>query len=267
MNSQTWFVRSGSHRYVAKAVPAGAHRRFVSGLAVAAIVQAAGIPSGAAVPTSNGRSFLQVEGHTMALLTFVNGSGLVGRDQVDQRRIGSTLGRVHGALIGHSVPGADRFHWIDPDASHLGIRDWVRPAIARALAAWDLLPPASLTWGLLHTDPAPEAFLLDADTGECGLIDWDTGMDGPLMYDLASAVMYVRGPDRAEALIEAYLEHPVLDRAEVQRTLRPMLGLRWAVQADYFARRLSTGDLTGIESAGENELGLADARDGLISSS
>jgi hypothetical protein len=92
-------------------------------------------------------------------------------------------------------------------------------------------------------------------------------MDGPLMYDLASAVMYVGGLDRAEPLIGAYLEHPVLHRAEVERTLRPMLRLRWAVQADYFARRLSTDDLTGIKTAEETELGLADARDGLISSS
>ena len=140
----------------------------------------------------------------------------------------------------------------------------MRPAIAGALAAWDLLPPASLSWGLLHTDPAPEAFLLDADTGECGLIDWDTGMHGPLMYDLASAVMYVGGPDRAETLIDAYFEHPVLDGAEVARTLRPMLRLRWAIQADYFARRLSAGDLTGIENADENEVGLEDARVGLM---
>jgi len=38
-----------------------------------------------------------------------------------------------------------------------------------------------------------------------------------------------------------------------------MLRFRWAVQADYFARRIATGDLTGIESAAENESGLADA--------
>ncbi len=264
MNSQTWFVRSGSDRYVAKAVPPSAHRRFVSGLAVAALVQAAGIPSGAAVPTRDGRPFTQVERQTMALLTFVNGSGLVGREKAEQRLIGSTLARVHAALIGDTVPGADRFHWLNPEAAHLAIRDWVRPAIAGALEEWESLPPASLTWGLLHTDPAPEAFLLDGDTGLCGLIDWDTGMEGPLMYDLASAVMYVGGPRRAGALIDSYIEHAVLDRAEVERTLRPMLRLRWAVQADYFARRLSTNDLTGIESPGENELGLEDARMGLM---
>jgi homoserine kinase type II len=263
MNSETWFVRTGLDRYVAKAVPPNAHRRFVSGLSVAAMVQAAGIPSGAAVPMRDGRPFTQVEGQTMALLTFVNGSGLVGWEQAEQRLMGSTLARVHAALIGREVPGADRFHWLNPEAAHLAIRDWVRPAIAGALEEWESLPPASLTWGLLHTDPAPEAFLFDGDTGICGLIDWDTGMEGPLMYDVASAVMYVGGPGNAGALIDAYLEQDVLDRAEVERTLRPMLRLRWAVQADYFARRLSTDDLTGIGSADENELGLEDARMGL----
>jgi homoserine kinase type II len=83
------------------------------------------------------------------------------------------------------------------------------------------------------------------------------------MYDLASAVMYVGGPANAGALIDAYLEQEVLDRAEVERTLRPMLRLRWAVQADYFARRLSMNDLTGIENADDNEIGLEDARKGL----
>ena len=267
MNSQTWFVRSGSDRYVAKAVPRSAHRRFVSGLAVAAKVQEAGIPSGAAVPTRDGRPFVHVEAHTMALLTFVNGSGLVGREGAEQRLIGSTLARVHAVLIGGTVLGTDRFHWVSPEAAHLGIRDWVRPAIARALEEWESLPPASLTWGLLHTDPAPEAFLFDRHTGVCGLIDWDTGMDGPLMYDLASAVMYVGGPANAGALIDAYLEQNVLDRVEVERTLRPMLRLRWAVQADYFARRLSMNDLTGIDNADENEIGLEDARSGLAAAS
>jgi homoserine kinase type II len=260
MNSRTWIVTDGADRYVAKAVPADAHRRFVTGLAVASHVQAAGIPAGAAVPTRDGRAWIQLHGQTLALLTFVAGNGLSGETDVEQRLIGSTLAHVHRALGGATVPEADRFHWIDPDAEHLGIRGWVRPAVVEALAAWDRLTPESLTWGLLHTDPAPEAFLLDPDTGVCGLIDWDTGMVGPLMYDLASAVIYVGGPTHAEALVGAYLEHGVLDRSEVERTLEPMLRLRWAVQADYFARRISANDLTGIGGPQENEHGLEDAR-------
>jgi Ser/Thr protein kinase RdoA (MazF antagonist) len=31
----------------------------------------------------------------------------------------------------------------------------------------------------------------------CGIIDWSSAHDGPLLYDLASAVMYLGGPGRA----------------------------------------------------------------------
>ena len=42
--------------------------------------------------------------------------------------------------------------------------------------------------------------------------------------------------------------------------LSTMLQFRWAVQADYFARRLFDRDMTGIETMVENEKGLADAQ-------
>jgi homoserine kinase type II len=100
----------------------------------------------------------------------------------------------------------------------------------------------------------------DRSKGVCGLIDWSTAMTGPLLYDLASAVMYVGGPERAEPLVQAYLEQAALPRAEVERGLLVMLRFRGAVQADYFAHRIATDDLTGIASAGENEVGLEHAR-------
>lgn len=43
-----------------------------------------------------------------------------------------------------------------------------------------------------------------------------------------------------------------------------MLRFRWAVQADYFARRVSANDLTGISGPEENEKGLEDARRALL---
>jgi hypothetical protein len=55
----------------------------------------------------------------------------------------------------------------------------------------------------------------------------------------------------------------VVSADEVERGLAVMVRFRWAVQADYFARRIATGDLTGIDSAAENENGLADAQAGL----
>jgi homoserine kinase type II len=96
--------------------------------------------------------------------------------------------------------------------------------------------------------------------GRLWLIDWSTAMTGPLLYDLASAVMYVGGPERAEPLVQAYLEHAPVPRAEVERGLLVMLRFRGAVQADYFAHRIAADDLTGIASAGENEVGLEHAR-------
>ena len=39
--------------------------------------------------------------------------------------------------------------------------------------------------------------------------------------------------------------------------------MRWAVQADYFAKRITDDDLTGIDGPADNETGLEDARRGL----
>jgi homoserine kinase type II len=264
MNSRTWIVSDGTRRWVAKAVPADVQPTFAAGLAVASLVEVAGIPSGAPEPTRTGALSVALGRWILALLGFVDGEPLVGDDEREQRLIGLTLARAHRALIGREVPGAEHFHWIDADAPHLDVEPWVRPAVRAAIGAYDAIPPNTLTWGLLHSDPAPEAFLSDPRTGRCGLIDWGTALIGPLMYDVASAVMYVGGRRHATALLDAYRAERVIPAPEVERTLDPMLQLRWAVQADYFARRLATDDLTGISSPDENQDGLDDARRWLL---
>jgi homoserine kinase type II len=264
MNSQTWFVEAVGSRFVTKAVPVERRETFEAGLAIATIVEAAGVRSGAPILTRDGSMAVAVDGRVLALLRFVDGTELTGESIEERALIGSTLGRVHLALAGHAVAEAGRFPWLGVDAPHLSVRPWIRPAIVAAMAAWGAIPPESLTWGLLHTDPAPEAFRLDPATGECGLIDWDLGIVGPLLYDLASAEMYVGGPARSGPLIEAYLATGALPPAEVDRALRPLAQMRWAVQADYFAKRIATDDRTGIEAAADNEKGLEDARRGLI---
>jgi hypothetical protein len=250
MNSSSWWVDvDGDRRFVAKSVPPDARSDFVGGLTVAAHVQAAGVPAGAPVPNRSGGTVATIDGRPIALLGYVAGDELSGDDA---ELIGSTLGRVHLALRDVRVDGVRPAHTIDLDAPFLSVRDWIRPAIAAAIADVDL---SAFTNGILHTDPAPEAFRRDRRTGTVGLIDWSVAMDGPLLYDVASAVMYA-----GDGLLDAYLRTGALTAGEVDAGLSTMLRYRGAIQAMYFAWRTATGDLTGIDDASGNEKGLADAR-------
>jgi Ser/Thr protein kinase RdoA (MazF antagonist) len=260
MGSETWFVDRGDRRWVAKAVTPDDGNPFAGGLAVACRLEQAGIPAGAPVPARDGQLVVRAGDAWLALLTWVPGRALTGQDDTEQDLIGRTLAQVHQALAGHEVEQAQRFHWVDPDADYLSLRPWLRPAITAALAVLDAAHPDTMSWGLLHTDPAPEAFRLDPATGRCGVIDWSCALYGPLLYDLASAVMYVGGPGHAKTLVRAYLGEGVLGAAEVEHGLAPMLRFRWAVQANYFAWRIAGNNLTGISGPQENEKGLEDAR-------
>jgi Ser/Thr protein kinase RdoA (MazF antagonist) len=229
-------------------------------MAIARQLEQAGIPAGAPVPACDGELVVDIGQAQLALLTWVPGRALSGRDSAEQEVIGTTLAKVHRALMGCEVAEAQRFHWVDLSADHLALRPWLRPAITAALDGLDAARPAAMSWGLLHADPAPEAFRLDPATGRCGVIDWSYALQGPLLYDLASAVMYVGGPGHAQALVGAYLGAGILDAVEVEHGLAPMLRFRWAVQANYFAWRISENNLTGISGPQDNEKGLEDAR-------
>lgn len=259
MNSTAWQVRARSRRWALKLVPAAQRAGFVAGLIAAQIVDAAGIPSGRAVATLDGELCANVPEGSLALLEWVDGVALAGEED-DQPVIGSTLGAAHTALAAVGPSDAPRFHWIDLDAAHLDVEEWVRPAVGAAVDGWDDVSHSAASWGLLHGDPAPEAFLWDPGSATCGLIDWSSAFYGPLLYDLASAVLYVGGPVSAAALVDAYLQHGLIGDAEVDVGLLPMLRFRWAVQADYFARRLTANDLTGIADRRGNVNGLHDAR-------
>jgi Ser/Thr protein kinase RdoA (MazF antagonist) len=264
MGSQTWFVDVGAHRLVAKAVAPHDGDPFAGGLAIAARLEQAGIPAGAPVVAADGRVVVDTGDGWLALLTWVPGQPLAGTDETEQRTMGTTLARVHRALADYEIAAAS-FHWVDPDADYLSLRPWLRPAIVSALDALDAVRPDDMTWGLLHADPAPEAFRLDAATGRCGVIDWSYALRGPLLYDVASAVRYLGGPDHAGAMVSAYLDEGVLGAAEIEAGMAAMLRFRWAVQANYFSWRIAVNNLTGIDGPEENEKGLEDARRALAS--
>jgi Ser/Thr protein kinase RdoA (MazF antagonist) len=263
MGSQTWFVDRGGRRWVAKAVAPGDGVQFAGGMAIAQRLEHAGIPAGAPVPAADGQLVVRAGDDWLALLTWVPGHELTGEDAAEQDLIGTTLANVHRALADYKVDTANHFHWVDPAAEYLSLRPWLRPAITAALRDLDNARPGGMSSGLLHADPAPGAFRFDPSTGRCGVIDWSYSLYGPLLYDLASAVMYVGGPDHAQQLIQAYLAQGTLGPAEVQHGLAPMLQFRWAVQANYFAWRIAENNLTGITGPEENEKGLEDARQSL----
>ena len=117
----------------------------------------------------------------------------------------------------------------------------------------------SLTWSLLHTDPLPGAFIHDDRTGVTGLIDWAGARRGPVLYDVASAVMYLGGLAYASTFLAAYESEGPLGAGELAH-LGAFSRFREAVQGAYFAERLATDDLTGGVDRAENEKGLSDAR-------
>jgi Ser/Thr protein kinase RdoA (MazF antagonist) len=260
MGSQTWFVDLGGQRWVAKAVAPGAGVQFAGGMTIAQRLEQAGIPAGAPVPANDGELVTRVGEDWLALLTWVPGYELTGEDSAEQILIGTTLAHVHRALADYKVEAANHFHWVDPAAEYLSLRSWLRPAVTAALRDLEDARPDLMSWGLLHADPAPGAFRFDPSTGQCGVIDWSYALYGPRLYDLASAVMYLGGPDHAQELIQAYLDYGTLGPAEVQHGLTAMLRFRWAVQANYFAWRIAENNLTGMAGPEGNEKGLEDAR-------
>lgn len=131
---------------------------------------------------------------------------------------------------------------------------------ARPPAGVRALGPHTLTWGVVHGDPASEAFLDGAAPGVCGLIDFGAAAVMPLMFDVASAVFYNGGLERSTTLVESYAATGALERVEIARALEPLVAYRFAVQAVYFADRIARADLTGIDGPEGNERGLEHAR-------
>jgi len=266
MNSTTWLVTTDAGDWVAKAVPAPAAAQFDAGLAAAARLDAAGVPAGAPLLTTAGAFSVALAGARLALLRFTDGREIDPTRPDERRAWGATLGRAHGILRAGAPPrGAQGWHWVDADAPHLAVEPWVRPVVRAAVdELGDVQRRVPLTSGVLHADPAPEAFLVDPhDQGRVALIDWSSVAVGPLLYDVASARMYAGDEAAFSEVRDGYLDVAPI-QAEEMAVLPTFVRFRWAVQADYFARRIRDHDLTGIDDASGNAEGLADARRHLV---
>lgn len=241
MNSSTWAVGGGTESYVLKIADPGNE----PGLLVASCLEERGIQTGAPVRIA------QVDGRLVALLRHVDGRPLIASDA---EVIGRTLGRIHRALSDCEPPAViDRWPWPWLDPTAITDAELRRASIAVIERADSVA--AALTHGLLHGDPAPEAFL--ATRTGVALIDWGSSCHGPLLFDVASAVMYA-----GHRVLNGYAGAGPLASDELAQ-LEVMLRFRWALQAWYFSVRLASGDLTGIDDEADNRKGLDDARAGL----
>jgi Ser/Thr protein kinase RdoA (MazF antagonist) len=244
-----WDVLAGGERFVARLADPCCRLPVEAGLAAADHLRTTGIEAGVPIRTLAGALTVETECGAMAVLRRAPGRTLDGRDPIDQQFWGDRLGAVHRALQRFDHPGLGRWNHLDPDAPHLTAEPWLRAAVSGALTAMTRLTVTDrLTYGVLHGDPAPEIFLIDPATGRAGLLDCGASGTGPLLYDVAAAVLYAGGEETSTELLDGYLAAGPVTEDELRAALPVMLRFRWAVQADYAARR---GDPEALHQARE----------------
>ncbi|MEV8507629.1 phosphotransferase [Actinoplanes sp. NPDC051475] len=248
--SHGWDVTAGGERFVARLAEPDARQPVEAGLAAAEHLRSTGIEAGEPVRTLGGGLTAETPCGAMAVLRRAPGRILDGRDPIDQQFWGDRLGAVHRTLQTFHHPGLRRWNLLDPDGPHLEVEAWLRTAVVGAITAMTRLTVTDrLTYGVLHGDPAPEIFLVDPATGRAGLLDCGASGTGPLLYDVAAAVVYAGGPETAAELLDGYLAAGPVEEGELHAALPVLLRFRWAVQADWAARRLVTGEGDGNREA------------------
>lgn len=256
MNSETSLVHHAGSTFVVKRVPLRSAADLAAGCEVAANFADAGFVTGRPVPTIGGQLLQADEG--LALLELVPGHELDGETATDQRLMGETLAGIHATGSPSSRGEAAGFmsDWLTSEAPGSEDHPWLLRGIETARSETDDL---ELAWSVLHTDPAPEAFIHDTSTGVTGLVDWAGARPGPVLYDVASAVMYLGGTDHAAAFLDAYRCGAPFVAGQMHH-LDALRRFREVIQGVYFARRLALRDLTDGIDAAENQKGLDDAR-------
>ena len=232
--SRGWEFTAGGERHLLLLAETVARQPLEAGLAAARHLRGARIDAGDPVRTLGGALTVPTAHGAFAVLRRVSGRSLDGRDPVDQQWWGERLGAVHRALRGFQHPGLRPWQLPAPATAHPEAEPWLRAAV---VAATRLTVTDQLTYGVLHHDPAPGAFVLDPATGRTGLLHCGVSGTGPLVYDVAAAVAYAGGPERSAELLDGYRAAGPVGADELDAALPVMLKLRWALLADRAARR------------------------------
>jgi homoserine kinase type II len=258
--SAAWLVTCSGEQYVAKLGYGVDAEQLQVGLTVAEHLDRIGFAVGGPVWSVDGLLAVPLGTGSVALLRYVPGRPLDGDSPVDQLWWGDLLGAVHRGMAGFSHPRLIRLRPLNPDLPHLSLEPWLRPAVAAATAGLVRLTVTDqLTYGVVHGDPRPGSFRLDPDTGRIGLVGWDSVAIGLLMFDVANAVAYAGGPDRAVELLDGYRAAGPLPPGEIEAALPVVLRCRWARRADTAARLIAERP-AGAERAW---IALHEARDAL----
>ena len=255
MNGTTLEAETAEGRCVVKWVPAGLRADLVRGAAAAETVAAAGIVSGAPIPALSGALTVEAVGGEAMVMQFVEGDELAdGRE--DQEAMASLLVRIH---IATSTPPDAAFHYATWLRSSLEEPhpSWVHRAVDDVLSEHDRLP--EVRWSMLNGDPSPDEFRRAGN--RIALLDWGAAARGPALYDVATLCMYLGGPGRAAAFLQAYQDADPRSAREIHH-LDAFLRFRGAIQAVYFSRRIAEDDAPSPSD--ENRRGLSDARGLLV---
>ncbi|HET9517510.1 MAG TPA: phosphotransferase, partial [Actinoplanes sp.] len=238
--SYAWAVTVGDQRLVARLVDHPVRSALEAGVAAAVHLRERGFVIGRPLRTLAGSLTAQAPAGTLSLVHRVPGRALSAVDPLDQQWWGDRLGAAHRGLAGFDHQGLRRWTWLHPQDPCLDVEPWLRPAITDAANALTRLTVTDrLTYGVLHGDPTVESFVMDPATGRAGLLDWGACGTGPLVYDVAAAVVQAGGPDAAAELIDGYLAAGPISRGELDAALPVLMRVRWAVLAERCARRLA----------------------------
>ncbi|MDP9791888.1 homoserine kinase type II [Catenuloplanes nepalensis] len=233
VHASRWEATAGDHRFTLTRAPAKARASLAAGLSALDRLIERGIGASRAERTVHGTLTVETAVSVLALGRRAEGRPLHPADPVDARWWGCLLGAAHRALDGFDHPGLHHpagWHGLDPGAPHLPPE--TRDAVARAVAAVTRLCVTDrLTYGVLHRDPSAPLFLIDPATGRTGVLGWGPAGTGPLVYDLAAAVVAADGPEATAELVDAYARAGPVHRDEIEAALPVLVELRRAALA------------------------------------
>ena len=236
-----WQVEINHGQFVIKWVASRRRSGFEAGLAAAECVDTSGVGAGGAIRAADGAVTVTEGDGVVALLRLVPGRPLLPDDPIDQQWWGGTLGSVHRTLRRFTHPDLVRFDAaaVPHEGPHLALEPWLQPAIRDTAATLRrVMVTDQLTYGVLHGDPQPAHFRLDPGTGALGVGGWATAGVGPLLSDLAAAVLAAGGPEAAVDLIEAYLRSSLVPPDEAEAVLPVLLCRAVALAAAESAARI-----------------------------